>query len=357
MRQLKLGKSLVAAACGGLLAMSSAFAAPSFEDGIVAYKRGDYASALSVFRPLAEKGIARAQTILGLMYSYGEGVPVDMAEAASWYRLAAEQGYIVAQYNLGMLYLQGRGVERNTDEAAKWLEAAARGGHFRAKSELAKLDPAAHSRLPTVQPSALDAPPGEERTAASESGAAPASSAGAAQAMAAGAGREAADQPGAEAVSDDAAVPRSVVLTRSTRSAGITASALSKPSNGAVRETNRAPAADAGRETHGGGAGTRREVNGASRDAPRERIYRVQLAASQSENRIRRDWSSFQKRYPEVFGDLEGSIERAEIGADNTVWYRLRVGPFQTEARARELCLQIRERGIRSGCLPLRVKR
>ena len=350
MRHSKPARFLVAAACGGLLALSSASAAPSFEDGVVAYKRGDYASALSVFRPLAEQGTARAQTILGLMYSYGEGVPVDMAAAARWYRLAAEQNYSVAQYNLGMLYLHGRGVERDQHEAAKWLEAAARGGHFRAKSELARLDPAAHSRLPTVQPSHLDAPPGDERTTAAES---------------ATEGASAADGSGSVASGEAPAPPRSVVLTRPEPPSRV---ALSSPSmapsvavNGAARAANLAPASiattDAAGSTNGAERSGPRAVNGAERGASDERIYRVQLAASQSEELIRRDWSSFQRKYPEVFGDLDGSIERAEVGAENTVWYRLRVGPFQTEARAKELCLQIRERGIRSGCLPLRVKR
>ncbi len=80
-------------------------AAPAWADfgaGAEAYKRGDYATALKEWRPLAEQGAAGAQNILGLMYATGEGVPQDNNEAVRWYRLAAEQGDDRAQYILGM---------------------------------------------------------------------------------------------------------------------------------------------------------------------------------------------------------------------------------------------------------------
>ena len=40
----------------------------------------------------AEKGDAVAQSLLGFMYQYGEGVQKDFKEAVKWYRKAAEQG-------------------------------------------------------------------------------------------------------------------------------------------------------------------------------------------------------------------------------------------------------------------------
>ena len=93
-----------------LLATSSALALSGFDKGTSAYKRGDYETALSVFRPLAENGDPKAQSILGMMYNYGEGVAVDYRQSARWYRLAAEQNYGVAQYNLGFIYANGQEV-------------------------------------------------------------------------------------------------------------------------------------------------------------------------------------------------------------------------------------------------------
>ena len=45
--------------------------------GPEAFRRGDYATALREFRPLAEQGFVRAQFNLELMYFKGEGVPED----------------------------------------------------------------------------------------------------------------------------------------------------------------------------------------------------------------------------------------------------------------------------------------
>jgi TPR repeat protein len=130
-----------------LLVASSVLAQPDFEAGADAYKRRDYKTALALFRPLAENGESKAQTVLGLMYSYGEGVKVDFRKAAIWYRRAAEQSYGVAQYSLAMLYLHGKGVPLDTDEVVKWLTLAAKGGHARAKSRLRQMDSVAYSGL------------------------------------------------------------------------------------------------------------------------------------------------------------------------------------------------------------------
>ena len=100
--------------------VTGAAAAGPFNDGVAAYERGDYATALRLWRPLAEEGDALAQYNLGLMYGKGEGVPQDDAEAVKWYRLAAEQGFAKAQLNLGFMYARGRGVPQDDAEAVKW---------------------------------------------------------------------------------------------------------------------------------------------------------------------------------------------------------------------------------------------
>ena len=76
----------------------------------------------------AEQGFAPAQCILGGSYRTGQGAPRNDAEAAKWYRLAAEQGVGVAQYNLGQFYYKGEGVPRDCAEAAKWFRRAAERG-------------------------------------------------------------------------------------------------------------------------------------------------------------------------------------------------------------------------------------
>ncbi len=115
------------------------FAPPAwadFSDGLAAYNRGDYATALREFRPLAEQGYAGAQNNLGVMYGKGQGVPQDYAEAVKWYRRAAEQGLAQAQTNLGVMHFTGRGLPLDYEEAVKWWLKAAAQGHAQAQGAL-----------------------------------------------------------------------------------------------------------------------------------------------------------------------------------------------------------------------------
>ena len=115
-----------------------AYAGP-FEDGWAALSRGDYAAALSLFRPLAAQGNAKAQCNLGFMYESGQGVVEDHKEAVRLYRLAAAQGYAIAQSFLGNMYEHGRGVVQDHKEAVKWYRLAAAQGNASAQYYLGML--------------------------------------------------------------------------------------------------------------------------------------------------------------------------------------------------------------------------
>lgn len=69
-----------------------------------------YASALVYLHSAAARHYAPAQTLMGLMYAKGYGVPKNDALARQWYQLAAQQGYARAQINLGNMYAKGHGV-------------------------------------------------------------------------------------------------------------------------------------------------------------------------------------------------------------------------------------------------------
>jgi hypothetical protein len=62
------------------------------EEGRDAARRGDFATAIGLWRPLAEQGNAAAQHHLGVAYELGDGVPQLYAIAVTWYRKAADQG-------------------------------------------------------------------------------------------------------------------------------------------------------------------------------------------------------------------------------------------------------------------------
>jgi len=97
--------------------------------------------AVKLYRPLAEQGDVKAQTVLGSMYETGLGVPQDYTEAVKWYLLAAKQGDAKAQYKLGSMYDIGLGVPQDYKEALNWWRLAAEQGDAFAQINLgAKYD-------------------------------------------------------------------------------------------------------------------------------------------------------------------------------------------------------------------------
>ena len=108
--------------------------AGEFEDGLSAWKGGDYAAALRLWRPLADQDHAAAEYNLALMYANGQGVPQDDAEAIKWYRRAAGHGYAPAQLAIGVSYDEGRGLPQSHSKAMKWYRIAAQQGDVTAQA-------------------------------------------------------------------------------------------------------------------------------------------------------------------------------------------------------------------------------
>ena len=109
-------------------ATGAPLAAQNVKAGIEAWQRADYAGAITIWRPLAEKGDADAAFNLGQAYRLGRGVPTNLGAAQTWFERAAEKGHVDAQATLGLLLFQ------NGNQAAglKWLKAAAEQGEARA---------------------------------------------------------------------------------------------------------------------------------------------------------------------------------------------------------------------------------
>ncbi|MES2137070.1 MAG: tetratricopeptide repeat protein, partial [Pseudomonadota bacterium] len=119
-------KHLVAAVLALLIA--APLSAQSVKAGIDAWQRSDYASAVAIWRPLAEQGDADAQFNLGQAYRLGRGVQINLAAAKSWFERAAAKGHVDSQTTLGLLLFQN-GAQ---PEALKWLKMAAEQGEPRA---------------------------------------------------------------------------------------------------------------------------------------------------------------------------------------------------------------------------------
>jgi TPR repeat protein len=109
--------------------------ADEFEDGRAAYDRGDFKTAMELWRPLAEKGNTKAINNIGLLYANGQGVSADSEEALDLFTEAAEQGNSAAQRNLGLIYQNGQGVERDPVVASMWYNIGSASGDTRASRQ------------------------------------------------------------------------------------------------------------------------------------------------------------------------------------------------------------------------------
>jgi TPR repeat protein len=169
-------------AAEGLFAFSivAALASPALagplEDGVEAYKKREWDTALKLLKPLADEGNMVAQERIGRLYERGKAVPADFRVALEWYRKAADQGdalaqahvgriyrsgafggradfatalryyrqsaakgVAVAQLGLGSMYKDGEGVPENPAEAVAWFRKAAAQGDAVAQMNLASM--------------------------------------------------------------------------------------------------------------------------------------------------------------------------------------------------------------------------
>jgi TPR repeat protein len=101
-----------------------------WQEGREAFDRGDYATALNEFHPLAEQGNRNAQALLGYIYDNGvkNGVSRNPQTAYKWYRMAAENGEAQSQIALGRMYWEGRDIPQDYGAALRMFEMAAAQG-------------------------------------------------------------------------------------------------------------------------------------------------------------------------------------------------------------------------------------
>lgn len=130
-----------------LAVLVGSVAAGDWEDGYADYQRRDFAAAVKKWRNVAEAGNPNAQSLLGEMYAFGQGVPLNYPEAIRWLRMAAAQGVAKAHFKLGSMYEKGHGFEKNPAMAHRWYGLADAAGHPEAYKDrqrmAAQLDAAA----------------------------------------------------------------------------------------------------------------------------------------------------------------------------------------------------------------------
>jgi TPR repeat protein len=102
-----------------------AAAVTALETALAAYEAGEYRAARAQLKPLADRGSAVAETLLGVMAAKGQGGAADPAAAAGWWLRAANRGYAPAQLALAKALAEGRGVAADPHAALVWAELAA----------------------------------------------------------------------------------------------------------------------------------------------------------------------------------------------------------------------------------------
>lgn len=347
------------------LAILAMPARAGFEEGKQAAMRGDYAAAYAEWRPLADRGHADAQFLLGLMYREGravkqdlvealvwlrlaaeqehadarfflaralregQGTGRDLEEAARWYRLAAEQGHAEAAFILGLMYRKGEGVVADDSEAARWYRKAADLGHGQARFTLGAITEEGRSvRKDFVRAYAWYTLAGEsgielgavlrERVARQMKP----EQIAAARALTdeLRAGRPAAAAPAPE---KPAPVPKPAPPPREK-------AAPKKAPRSAVAALEKAPEGGAAGDATAGG----------------DAAYRVRLAAYRSTENLAKGWEMLRRAHTDLLGKLQSSRHRVDLGAEKGVFHRLEAGPFANRADAVALCAALKARKV-----------
>ena len=94
-------------------------------EALGAWQAGHHGVALDLWAPLAQAGVARAQSNMGAAFLQGQGVERDPDKAVAWLQRAADQGDAGAQRNLALCHYEGWGVPQDQALAAAWYEKAA----------------------------------------------------------------------------------------------------------------------------------------------------------------------------------------------------------------------------------------
>lgn len=114
---------------GMLLIAPQISAAGVYEDGIAAYRAGEYEKAIELLIKAGDQGNAKAQYYLSVLYEGGSGIDKDMEASLNWLKRAAEGGMVEAQRNLGVFYHDGvDDPDDDIDQAIYWYQRAASQG-------------------------------------------------------------------------------------------------------------------------------------------------------------------------------------------------------------------------------------
>lgn len=86
----------------------------------------DLEVAVAYLRRAAQNGLKAAQFEMGKCYFLGSGVEKDYHQSYLWFRKAAENDHPIAHYQLGFMYANGLGTARDYGKSHRHIQVAAR---------------------------------------------------------------------------------------------------------------------------------------------------------------------------------------------------------------------------------------
>jgi TPR repeat protein len=355
-----------------LLAVRIPAAEASYESGLQAYERGDYAQALKDWLIEAEKGDERAQHNVAVIYDSGRGIAPNPVEARKWYERAATKGLAASQNNLGMLFSKGRGVEPDQARAIELWTAAARRGYALAEFNLGLayangqgvekdlgrarelFQSAAVKKLPDaqfalgqvyhlgfgVEPDPTEARRWFELAAANRYPGAHEMIAKLDQEAAAADPQQAsAPEPDAAPMPEPAAAePPQPATATAAVPAPSPPPAPAQPAATDTAPTVAAAASPPPAEQGSTDAGKASEPAG----------IHLWLGSLPSPERAQRQWSQMQESFADLLQSMEMQV--AEVERDNRKFYRLLAGPVTDRGRGEEICRLLQERDPEAWC-------
>ena len=110
----------------------------TFDAGVAAYDKGDYATAYKLWTSIDDEDVAAMRNV-AMMLRKGQGVNKDPKAAEAMFARAAEAGLPTAQADLADMLLKGEAGPPDVVHALPLLEAAAAANHPIAQFELAEL--------------------------------------------------------------------------------------------------------------------------------------------------------------------------------------------------------------------------
>lgn len=83
-----------------------------------------------------------------------------------------------------------------------------------------------------------------------------------------------------------------------------------------------------------------------------KRTVIIQLGSLKSYDLAESEWARIQKKHKDILGNLEPTIQKVDLGAEQGIYYRLRTGHFESLEKANSVCAALKERKV--DCIVIR---